>query len=292
MTAEPRAARRAALVRLLADGRFHSGEALAAASACRARPSGSRSANCVRTSAGYRRRSRPWLSPARADRPAGPWANRGGAGAGNRGGAGAAPRARHSRVHQRPPHGPATAAQRARHRLRRRAADGRRGRRGRPWVSPFAANVYLSLLWEFELPATALAGLSLAVGVAVADTLRGLGVAEVRLKWPNDVLWRGHKLGGILVELGGEAEGRPARSLASASTTACRRRTVRGSTRTGPTSRAPRPTRCRRAACSSRPAGPPRRHAPRVWRGRPHAVPRRMGRPGWPEGPRGRRPHR
>lgn len=87
-----------------------------------------------------------------------------------------------------------------------------RGRRGRPWVSPFAANVYLSVLWQFELPATALAGLSLAVGVAVADALRRLGAPGVELKWPNDVLWRGRKLGGILVEISGEAEG-PTRAV-------------------------------------------------------------------------------
>lgn len=87
-----------------------------------------------------------------------------------------------------------------------------RGRRGRRWVSPFGANVYLSLLWQFDLPATALAGLSLAAGVAVAQALRGLGIDEVALKWPNDLLWRGRKLGGILVELAGEAEG-PTRAV-------------------------------------------------------------------------------
>ena len=87
-----------------------------------------------------------------------------------------------------------------------------RGRRGRTWVSPFGANVYLSLLWQFELPAVALAGLSLAVGVAVAEALRRLGVADAALKWPNDLLWRGRKLGGILVELSGEAEG-PTRAV-------------------------------------------------------------------------------
>ena len=87
-----------------------------------------------------------------------------------------------------------------------------RGRRGRSWVSPFGANVYLSLLWQFELPAAALAGLSLAVGVAAAEALRRLGLGEAALKWPNDLLWRGRKLGGILVELAGEAEG-PTRAV-------------------------------------------------------------------------------
>jgi BirA family biotin operon repressor/biotin-[acetyl-CoA-carboxylase] ligase len=87
-----------------------------------------------------------------------------------------------------------------------------RGRRGRSWVSPFGANVYLSLLWQFDLPAAALAGLSLAAGVAVAEALRGLGVGEAALKWPNDLLWRDRKLGGILVEMSGEAEG-PTRAV-------------------------------------------------------------------------------
>jgi BirA family biotin operon repressor/biotin-[acetyl-CoA-carboxylase] ligase len=87
-----------------------------------------------------------------------------------------------------------------------------RGRRGRTWVSPFGANVYLSLLWQLELPATALAGLSLAVGVAIAEGLHSLGATGVALKWPNDVICGGRKLGGILVELSGEAEG-PTRAV-------------------------------------------------------------------------------
>lgn len=82
-----------------------------------------------------------------------------------------------------------------------------RGRRNRLWVSPFAANLYLSLLWRFNLAAAELAGLSLAAGVAVARALEELGVTGIGLKWPNDVLWQGRKLGGILLELGGEASG-------------------------------------------------------------------------------------
>lgn len=87
-----------------------------------------------------------------------------------------------------------------------------RGRRGRQWVSPFGANLYLSLLWQFERPPAALAGLSLAAGVAVAEALGALGVADVGLKWPNDVYWQSCKLGGILVELAGEADG-PTRAV-------------------------------------------------------------------------------
>ncbi len=78
-----------------------------------------------------------------------------------------------------------------------------RGRLGRSWLSPFAAGLAGSLLWRFHLPGAALSGLSLATGIAVARALRDFGVAEVGLKWPNDVLWRGRKLGGILLESGG-----------------------------------------------------------------------------------------
>lgn len=84
---------------------------------------------------------------------------------------------------------------------------GGRGRRGRAWASPLAANLYLSLHRRFEGGIAALSGLSLAVGIAAAEALRDLGYAEVGLKWPNDLLARGRKLGGILVELGGEAAG-------------------------------------------------------------------------------------
>lgn len=78
-----------------------------------------------------------------------------------------------------------------------------RGRLGRAWLSPFAASLAGSLLWRFHLPATALSGLSLATGIAVARALRSFGVTEVGLKWPNDVWWRERKLGGILLESGG-----------------------------------------------------------------------------------------
>jgi BirA family transcriptional regulator, biotin operon repressor / biotin---[acetyl-CoA-carboxylase] ligase len=82
-----------------------------------------------------------------------------------------------------------------------------RGRRGRQWVSPYASNLYLSLLWEFSQGAAALEGLSLAVGVAVARALRTCAVPDVQLKWPNDVLYRGAKLGGILLEMRGDTAG-------------------------------------------------------------------------------------
>lgn len=82
-----------------------------------------------------------------------------------------------------------------------------RGRRGRSWISPFAANLYLSLLWRYPLAPAVLGGVSLAAGVAVAKVLRDLGVRDLVLKWPNDLLWQRRKLGGLLMELGGEAQG-------------------------------------------------------------------------------------
>lgn len=82
-----------------------------------------------------------------------------------------------------------------------------RGRRGRPWVSPLAANLYLSLSRCFDAPVARLGGLSLAVGVAVAEALAECGVAEVGLKWPNDLHLNCRKLGGVLIELGGELGG-------------------------------------------------------------------------------------
>jgi len=82
-----------------------------------------------------------------------------------------------------------------------------RGRRGRQWVSPFASNIYLSLRLSISSGLGAVEGLSLAVGVAVTRALTELGVTDVRLKWPNDVLWSGRKLGGILIEVVGDTSG-------------------------------------------------------------------------------------
>ncbi len=81
-----------------------------------------------------------------------------------------------------------------------------RGRLGRTWVSPIANSIYLSLGWRFESGVSAMQGLSLAVGVVVAETLARLGIEGVGLKWPNDLLANG-KLGGILIELKGDLAG-------------------------------------------------------------------------------------
>lgn len=82
-----------------------------------------------------------------------------------------------------------------------------RGRRGRPWVSPFGRNLYLSALWRLESGLPALEGLSLVVGVVVAETMRsGFGIAA-GLKWPNDIVVNSRKIGGILIELDGDLAG-------------------------------------------------------------------------------------
>ncbi len=74
-----------------------------------------------------------------------------------------------------------------------------RGRAGRSWLSSSAGSLTFSLAWRFEGGVGRLAGLPLAIGVALAETLDKLGV-QVGLKWPNDVLRDGDKLAGILIE--------------------------------------------------------------------------------------------
>ena len=82
-----------------------------------------------------------------------------------------------------------------------------RGRRGRDWVSPYARNLYLSVVWEYEQGAAVLEDMSLAVGVVVARALAACKVHSVQLKWPNDLLCDGAKFGGILLEMTGDPAG-------------------------------------------------------------------------------------
>ncbi|MFO1206135.1 MAG: biotin--[acetyl-CoA-carboxylase] ligase [Burkholderiales bacterium] len=84
--------------------------------------------------------------------------------------------------------------------------DGR-GRRGRSWESALGAALTFSVLWRFERGVAALSGMSLAVGVAIVRALRGLGGRVVMLKWPNDIVLAEGKLGGILIEVEGDALG-------------------------------------------------------------------------------------
>ncbi|OGV75591.1 MAG: biotin--[acetyl-CoA-carboxylase] ligase [Methylotenera sp. RIFCSPLOWO2_02_FULL_45_14] len=87
-----------------------------------------------------------------------------------------------------------------------------RGRRGRTWHAGLGASLTFSLLWRFQCGAAALSGLSLAIGVALMRTLHEIGVASAQLKWPNDVLivdrnQHCEKLAGILIELQGDMDG-------------------------------------------------------------------------------------
>ena len=75
-----------------------------------------------------------------------------------------------------------------------------RGRRGRRWHSPAGAGVLFSLALPLRRPVRELAALSLVAGVAVTRALRALGARQAALKWPNDLVVDGAKLGGILVE--------------------------------------------------------------------------------------------
>ncbi|MBF7982825.1 MULTISPECIES: bifunctional biotin--[acetyl-CoA-carboxylase] ligase/biotin operon repressor BirA [Rahnella] len=79
-----------------------------------------------------------------------------------------------------------------------------RGRRGRKWFSPFGSNLYLSMYWKLEQGPAAAMGLSLVIGIVMAEVLHSLGAADVRVKWPNDLYLNDRKLAGILVELTGK----------------------------------------------------------------------------------------
>ena len=75
-----------------------------------------------------------------------------------------------------------------------------RGRRGRQWLSPFAGQIIFSFYWTFD-PKKSIEGLSLVIGLAIAEVL------NVQVKWPNDILFDGRKLGGILVEIANHKNG-------------------------------------------------------------------------------------
>lgn len=82
-----------------------------------------------------------------------------------------------------------------------------RGRRGKEWLSPYARNIYCSLVWTLEQGIAAAQGLSLAIGVALCSALRGMGVQGAGVKWPNDVQVNGSKICGVLVEVAGDIDG-------------------------------------------------------------------------------------
>lgn len=82
-----------------------------------------------------------------------------------------------------------------------------RGRRGRSWISPLAQNIYCSIGWGFEGGVAALEGLSLAVGLAILRSIKKCGLVGASVKWPNDVLYSQKKLAGILIEMTGDPAG-------------------------------------------------------------------------------------
>lgn len=79
-----------------------------------------------------------------------------------------------------------------------------RGRRGNDWYSPFGSNLYFSMYWQLEQGIQAAMGLSLVVGIAVAQLLERRYQCALKLKWPNDLFVHHKKLGGVLVELTGQ----------------------------------------------------------------------------------------
>jgi BirA family transcriptional regulator, biotin operon repressor / biotin---[acetyl-CoA-carboxylase] ligase len=82
-----------------------------------------------------------------------------------------------------------------------------RGRRGRTWLAPPGGSICLSLCWAFRDVPQDLGALGLVIGVCALRALKESGLEDARLKWPNDLLAEGKKLGGILIELRAESSG-------------------------------------------------------------------------------------
>jgi len=83
-----------------------------------------------------------------------------------------------------------------------------RGRLGRNWHSPFGKNIYLSCHYLFQKDISSLAGLSLVVGLAIISTLKKFLPPDpdhIKIKWPNDILFDGKKIGGVLIDIQAEA---------------------------------------------------------------------------------------
>jgi BirA family biotin operon repressor/biotin-[acetyl-CoA-carboxylase] ligase len=82
-----------------------------------------------------------------------------------------------------------------------------RGRRGRSWLAPPGGAICLSVSWTFREMPPDLGALGLVIGVCALRALGKLGIGNVRLKWPNDLLVEDRKLGGVLIELRAESGG-------------------------------------------------------------------------------------
>jgi BirA family biotin operon repressor/biotin-[acetyl-CoA-carboxylase] ligase len=83
-----------------------------------------------------------------------------------------------------------------------------RGRRGRHWVSPFGANLYLSFAWQFDELPPGFTALGMVAAIAAVRALQQLGITGAAVKWPNDLIAGDCKLGGILVDVQGESPNR------------------------------------------------------------------------------------
>lgn len=82
-----------------------------------------------------------------------------------------------------------------------------RGRRGRGWLASPYRNLLLSIAWRFDTGPAMVAAFGLAAGLALLEALEEYGASGVGLKWPNDIVWRGRKLAGLLADVQGEAAG-------------------------------------------------------------------------------------
>lgn len=83
-----------------------------------------------------------------------------------------------------------------------------RGRKGRPWHSPFGQNIYMSYAYVFKKDISELNGLSLVISMAMIAAIKELGISNnIMLKWPNDGTYQGQKIMGNLIEVQSEAYG-------------------------------------------------------------------------------------
>ena len=82
-----------------------------------------------------------------------------------------------------------------------------KGRRGREWVSPYGANIYMSVLWPLQKSLSEVGGLSPLLSMCLLHALQGMGVTGLGLKWPNDIYCHNKKLAGLLIECSGEVNG-------------------------------------------------------------------------------------
>lgn len=84
---------------------------------------------------------------------------------------------------------------------------GKGSKDNRKWVSPLGAGLYMSIGWHFDTYPNSFTALSLSAGVAVTRALNKSGISGLSLKWPNDIISRDRKLGGILIESRGITKG-------------------------------------------------------------------------------------